>query len=1251
MLQRLVSSFRSNPIINRHLATTFTGPRLGVAFLLVTGCLFTLYAALFTEATYRSIDPGLAYFSHVAILLGVLIVLLPIKVSGVIEGPRINRAFDQVVATGASPSTLYWGAWVSGLAYATLLLFVTIPFVACLVMFGDTDLWTICRGYATLLIYSNVIIAVTLALSVYGREWVSTPVAIAILFGIGLLSFIPDRDWVRYYPVVLAELSPARMLIEQAVPDDPGFHPALSAPAPTILLWQLPIDYVRPVLWSIVVAICAVIFTIGPGHVFSPGLDNFGAVVLRGDRKRGILGRLRGGITRRVEMAFFYENAPPWTARWGHIIRYTLAALPILVTMALLVGAVWGQSLWPQNWNFYNDEKGPASIWVGGGILAFWSLLTVTTRKNVLAVHPVGSRSLRTELLLVGLFVILLGALFLIQSSLIPQLEALVNKKRTFAPNSVAANSAQVAGYVEAFWQHLTAMLMLVTNLFLIGRLASRVTNNFLVARSVAVAGYCAMMAVPAGVYALLRETELSESFTPVTYFSPVVLVPMGDGATWIAGLGWERFMSAHGILAGVLLVVLALRYLPVWRGGRRSGVGGVLFALCAAGSLGAQDPQPGSPLRVKNVSRGFGGVTFSSGVDFFTVEVENVSEATITARYWIETFSGPWGFGDCVVSPGTTRTVRFGAAPDRSNARRWRSTGDSKIVFQAGGHVMRSKVLDLTQLNLTVMNTRQPGGNNRTQTTEQHLFVGARGSFPQQWIQLAMAGNTQNLVSCEPREIPISVRDFAGIEVIWMTADALARLGPQQQKAMYQYALMGGTVMFSGALPSAELVGSGIWEELLRPEREWTSRLDEHQLQHVSFPEGREVSIPLSDNGPAVPILHLRGVGAGHLGHMSLPPSVSKMPEVILNSQGFWKGVDATLPRGGFAATSRGLGDTRESGDYASLWMLGGYYLVYAIGLSAGLFVFARRRRHRRRLWILIPALPVAFLGLVPVLIAVANSRPSLVEHTEVALFHAGSTHGLASRHMLIHSSGKQDHEMSMKGRSPVVFAGVDSDWRYRSWYSRRVQIAQMMPVPVAIRGDSEWRFDLAIAPWTSGELFLFDSVTIPESVTGTARRRGVQFDIEAQVPESLRGRAAFAVVQSAAGTLIAPLIVGRDGAARARLGSKKRNNNRNNQTLLPLHRMFVFSARSQLGGQARNLGATRVFVGFAPKKSDQSPPVITSEDLVYERDVSKRTADRSARGARLRRIRRVGERYVERLDHKLMLFEIPLASTVGGK
>ena len=62
MLGSVIASLRGNPIFTRHLNTTFTGPRLAGAFLLVMAAQVILYMTVFVNAGYKSGGRGFGFF-------------------------------------------------------------------------------------------------------------------------------------------------------------------------------------------------------------------------------------------------------------------------------------------------------------------------------------------------------------------------------------------------------------------------------------------------------------------------------------------------------------------------------------------------------------------------------------------------------------------------------------------------------------------------------------------------------------------------------------------------------------------------------------------------------------------------------------------------------------------------------------------------------------------------------------------------------------------------------------------------------------------------------------------------------------------------------------------------------------------------------------------------------------------------------------------------------------------------------------
>ncbi len=430
---------------------------------------------------------------------------------------------------------------------------------------------------------------------------------------------------------------------------------------------------------------------------------------------------------------------------------------------------------------------------------------------------------------------------------------------------------------------------------------------------------------------------------------------------------------------------------------------------------------------------------------------------------------------------------------------------------------------------------------------------------------------------------------------------------------------------------------------------RDVSKRYDETVAVDGRLAEGENV-LAMTPVGSAVglPILHLKHVGAGFLAHLAFPPSVSKMPKSVRGDPKFWKRFDAALPRGGFPIVVEEISDSQVGGDYSALFLLGGYYVVYALGLSMGLFLFARRRQHRRRMWLQIGIVPVLFLGFVPLLIRAANSQQSLCEYTEIAYFHAGSTRGVAAGCVQVNSSGKRFHAMKVKGQAPALFRSSNGGSRFRQYWRQDSNVSRLRPVDLTVIDEGEWKFDLEITPWTAGEIFVYDSSTIDEAITGSARERRGRLEVQVDVPESLRQREMFIIVELADGTISSPVTanaIGRLKFATA-VGNRRRSNRMNTRTprdWLSVHRGFVIRRGPRLRPAAIRSVVGRVFFAVAPPAVDGSKPPVQSEHAVFEREVTERVAKRKRRRPR-RRIRREGGDYIETLDHRLLLIEIPI-------
>ncbi|MBN1444391.1 MAG: hypothetical protein JXA90_16890, partial [Planctomycetes bacterium] len=493
-----------NPLIGRQLTVGLTGPRLGLAFLAVNLALLITYSTVFaafvdTRSLGDQAQAGtIIYFCHHVVLYFLMALLLPIRVSGHIEGPRFGRAFDQMVVTGASPLRFHLGSWAVGSLYTVLLLVTTLPYAGCMYLFGGVGVREIAIGYGVLLVYANVIIAVTLALAIFDREWLTAPVAILGFLLAGLFSIITDHDWLWGYPAHVAEITPLRFFLRSADPF--GALDLASARSagflvadPVLFSTEIPLSVYPFLLWGAVILGALVLLTLGPSHRFVPGLNTFGSVVLPGDRKKRLFRRLRLALSRRVELAFFYENRPRWCERWDFALRMLITSLPLVFIWGTVLGRIYlGYPTWGRP-RFFSDEAFLGAFTLNGLALGLWMLGQCDPKHKVYWKERIGPWHVPRELALLAGFLLLTGALFAVQyhafeqgaestrlahlagasaeNAVPPDLAVPPSRPSAMARSGASWNWKTYGLYQHNWWAFVPAVLLAGINLFLVSRL------------------------------------------------------------------------------------------------------------------------------------------------------------------------------------------------------------------------------------------------------------------------------------------------------------------------------------------------------------------------------------------------------------------------------------------------------------------------------------------------------------------------------------------------------------------------------------------------------------------------------------------------------------------------------------------------------------------------------------------------------------------------------------------------------------
>ena len=357
--ERLRRAFWENPVVGRELTVGITGPKLGLVLtVMITAFLITHFGCytFFWDLSGRQNMPftagGFLHMWHAVVAYGALVLFLPIRVAGNIESVRVGQAFDQVVVTGMPPHRVCFGAWLLGLAYAALLLAVTLPFEILAYQFGGFPITASLWMYGSLFVYSNLIIACTIGLSVVTWEWAAVPLTYLAFCVAGMVSGIPVA------PSAIGEISPLRVCFRttdsELFQDAPRDVLRSLYDDPQLFGIDIPVWIYTPGLWGLLCAGFLFLMVFGPDHVFRPGLNVFGTVVLPGDARRRIARRTRAALARRVEMAFYYENRPRWCASWDVPLRALVGALPVV----LLVGGTMALAeYWPSLRRFERHEE------------------------------------------------------------------------------------------------------------------------------------------------------------------------------------------------------------------------------------------------------------------------------------------------------------------------------------------------------------------------------------------------------------------------------------------------------------------------------------------------------------------------------------------------------------------------------------------------------------------------------------------------------------------------------------------------------------------------------------------------------------------------------------------------------------------------------------------------------------------------------------------------------------------------------
>lgn len=321
-LRRAIDYVWDNPSAEQDARTILVSPKVGLwlgleVLLIIIATVVALFVLPEEEDEFRRIVVAVGTGPYLTLVtLGVvtlfLTLIVPLRAVGLLEGPRWRGYLDQVVTTGITPLRYFLGKWATSQPFFLALLGASLPFVTLFGLLGGATLGRTLAAYGLLYLYANLLLVFAAGLGVVVHE-VGALITTWLAFGLAqLLATLPA-------PSSLACFSPLRFILQPVV------AAAAGSGAPIALrlygdahVLGLDVPWVAWALgcWTVLAAAMAVACVVGPPHAFLPGVNNFGAVVLHGDSKRAFLRRLRPFVTRRVELAFLFENRGPRLVRW-----------------------------------------------------------------------------------------------------------------------------------------------------------------------------------------------------------------------------------------------------------------------------------------------------------------------------------------------------------------------------------------------------------------------------------------------------------------------------------------------------------------------------------------------------------------------------------------------------------------------------------------------------------------------------------------------------------------------------------------------------------------------------------------------------------------------------------------------------------------------------------------------------------------------------------------------------------------------
>lgn len=389
-LRRLARSILDSPVAEADAREVFSGWRIAlwVSLLIVSIAIGAFTTAGSYFAGSRPFPLLVAKHGIGALLvagvqcttIAFLSLAVPFRASGLLEGPRWRGYFDQLVASGIAPWRYFAGRALVTQALIAIVLLATAPVLAIFWLVDPADLGHVVAGYGLTILYAELLLACSLGLSVLLHEAGAVILTIALAVTLELVAWMPT-------PSALAALCPTRWVVAPLAPtfietDTTLVELMYGAPRPFgIEVPYLPYAVGLTLLFSFLAALPCLF---GPLYAFLPGFNNFGTVVLPGDRSRAAFRRVRPMLQRRAELAFFFENRGPRLAALAPWARVLQISSFLLLVGTLFIATFANPAIWSQLMgSSINDEDlamlGPCTL---GAVLLLAPFLYATSRND-----------------------------------------------------------------------------------------------------------------------------------------------------------------------------------------------------------------------------------------------------------------------------------------------------------------------------------------------------------------------------------------------------------------------------------------------------------------------------------------------------------------------------------------------------------------------------------------------------------------------------------------------------------------------------------------------------------------------------------------------------------------------------------------------------------------------------------------------------------------------------------------------------